>query len=229
MIYKNGKKIVSVYNGSTPIKRIYKGLSLVWKKSLLPIEYQQVEYVETTGTQYFDTGVPLKSSLKMIVDWVYKDASSGNSYTGGHIGSPGNRWLVGSQRNGNYYFAVGTSNLATEFAYGNRDVVEVYWADKASYVKVNGVKATNANFAGFALADEPNYTFYLSAVNRNGEPASIPKLTIYNCKFYQNDTLVRDYIPCYRKSDNVIGMYDLVEGEFYVNQGTGTFLKGRNI
>lgn len=196
------------------------------RQTILPEEYQQIEYVETTGANYFDTGVPLKSGLKMVVDWVYKDSSSGNSYTGGHIGSPGNRWLVGSQRNTYYYFAVGTSNIATEFKYGNRDIVEAYWEDKASYIKVNGVKPTSVNFANYALADEPTYTFYLGAVNRNGSPSSIPKLIIYGGKFYQDDVFLRDYVPCVRKSDNAIGLYDLVNSSFLAMSGSGSLLNG---
>ena len=38
---------------------------------------------------------------------------------------------------------------------------------------------------------------------------------IYYCKIYDSqDTLLRDYVPCYRKSDNKVGMYDMVEGTF---------------
>ena len=199
------------------------------KKQVLPNEYQQVEYIETTGTQYIDSGVPLKSGLKIVVDWIYKDADSGNSYTGGHIDSPGNRWLIGSQRqNNNYFFAVGTGNTTTGFKFGNRDIVEAYWANKDSYIKVNGVHSTSS-FNHLTLAEEPNYTFYMGAVNRNGTATLNPKLTIYNWKFYQEDVLIRDFMPCYRKSDNVIGMYDLVTGTFYTNNGTGTFLKGVDV
>ena len=46
--------------------------------------------------------------------------------------------------------------------------------------------------------------------------------------FYDGDTLIRNYIPCYRKSDNEIGLYDIVNNVFYTNQGTGVFLKGSN-
>ncbi len=46
---------------------------------------------------------------------------------------------------------------------------------------------------------------------------------------YDNGTLVRDFIPCYRKQDGVIGMYDLANDVFYTNAGTGTFLKGANV
>lgn len=36
-------------------------------------------------------------------------------------------------------------------------------------------------------------------------------------------------IPCYRKQDNVIGMYDSVSDTFYTNSGTGSFTKGIDI
>lgn len=48
-------------------------------------------------------------------------------------------------------------------------------------------------------------------------------------QFYDEDTLMIDLIPCYRKADNVIGMYDLVNDKFYTNEGTGTFLKGKDV
>ena len=50
----------------------------------------------------------------------------------------------------------------------------------------------------------------------------------YSFKIWKGDTLLRDFVPCYRKSDNVLGMYDIVEGEFYTNSGTGQFLAGPN-
>lgn len=40
---------------------------------------------------------------------------------------------------------------------------------------------------------------------------------------------MRNFIPCYRRSDNVIGLYDLVENKFYTNAGTGNFLKGPDV
>ena len=51
----------------------------------------------------------------------------------------------------------------------------------------------------------------------------IATLKIYSCQIYDNGTLVRNFIPVLRKSDNEIGMLDLVEGKFYTNAGTGKF------
>ena len=45
----------------------------------------------------------------------------------------------------------------------------------------------------------------------------------------ENDKLVRHFVPCYRNSDDEIGLYDLVNSVFYTNEGTVTFKKGNNI
>lgn len=55
------------------------------------------------------------------------------------------------------------------------------------------------------------------------------KMKLYNFKLYDSTTVVRDYIPCYRKGDGEIGLYELIEGRFLTNQGTGIFNKGRRL
>ena len=51
----------------------------------------------------------------------------------------------------------------------------------------------------------------------------------YYFKIYKNKKLIRHFIPCYRKSDGVIGLYDLVNDVFYTNSGTGEFEKGADV
>ena len=48
-------------------------------------------------------------------------------------------------------------------------------------------------------------------------------------KLYNANGLAYNLIPCYRKSDNAIGMYDTVSKTFYGNSGTGTFEKGPEV
>ena len=52
------------------------------------------------------------------------------------------------------------------------------------------------------------------------------KARIYKFDISENAVLVRSYIPCYRKSDNVIGMYDLINDVFHTNSGSGKFIYG---
>lgn len=55
----------------------------------------------------------------------------------------------------------------------------------------------------------------------------------WDCKLIQifdkNNVLIRNMIPCYRKSDGEIGMYDTINNIFYTNFGTGSFLKGNDV
>ena len=52
---------------------------------------------------------------------------------------------------------------------------------------------------------------------------------IYQLKFTVNGIVEADFVPCYRKSDNVAGMYDLIGKQFLTNAGTGTFTVGADI
>lgn len=65
--------------------------------------------------------------------------------------------------------------------------------------------------------------------NASGYPEELCKSRIYYVKIWDDTTLIRNYIPCYRKLDNVIGMYDIVNNVFYTNQGTGEFIAGGDV
>ena len=49
---------------------------------------------------------------------------------------------------------------------------------------------------------------------------------MYNLKITDGTNVIKNFVPCYRKSDNVAGLYDLVNNVFYTNQGTGNFIVG---
>ena len=49
---------------------------------------------------------------------------------------------------------------------------------------------------------------------------------MYYTKILDNGTLVRDFVPVIRKSDNKPGMWDKVTRTFYTNSGTDEFLYG---
>lgn len=52
---------------------------------------------------------------------------------------------------------------------------------------------------------------------------------LYYFYFNQDGTDVFNMVPCYRKADGEIGMYDLVSKTFFTNAGTGTFTKGAEV
>lgn len=62
--------------------------------------------------------------------------------------------------------------------------------------------------------------------NSSSRAGAIRQMTIYGVRISQGEEIIRDYVPCYRKSDGVIGLYDMCTGAFLTNAGTGTFTKG---
>lgn len=62
--------------------------------------------------------------------------------------------------------------------------------------------------------------------NNNGNRTSPFSGKIKEVKITNGTNVIRNFIPCYRKSDNEVGLYDLVNDVFYTNQGTGSFTYG---
>ena len=69
-----------------------------------------------------------------------------------------------------------------------------------------------------------NKTAYMF-VDRELRFSTLKNFDLSYCKIYENWTLIRDFVPCYRKSDNVIWLYDLVNNQFYTNSWSWTFTK----
>jgi hypothetical protein len=76
---------------------------------------------------------------------------------------------------------------------------------------------------------------YTIAISRRGTTKSWDvfywRWNYYYFNIYNRNTSTyeRQMIPCYRKSDNVIWMYDIVNWVFYTNNGSWTFTKWNDV
>ena len=113
------------------------------------------------------------------------------------------------------------SNITVlSFSDGNNHSIEL----SQSWIYQDGVLKQSVSSATFT--SPVNMTLF--ALNDNWTINSQSSYKLYSCKIYDNNTLVRDFVPCYRKSDNVIWMYDLVNNQFYTNSWSWTFAKWPN-
>ena len=77
-----------------------------------------------------------------------------------------------------------------------------------------------------------SYNLFLFCHNLQGNytvaPAGQGNTRIYSFIKKNNSTGVKsqEFIPCYRRADNVAGFYDMVNSTFITNSGTGTFTIG---
>ena len=184
----------------------------------VPQTYQQVEYIESTGTQWIYT--PFIQTQNHIYQEYYDiqfTTLETNQLLGYNAGA-----LLGIINN---YYTLGDSvNITT-----------------ASTSRFQGIVQTNTNngFAAQGTIDQYSATRIRNNFSQS-RTFCIGNLTaqesIYACKakyylikLYADSMKIAEFIPCYRKSDNVIGMLDLVNNVFYTNAGSGTFVKGNNV
>ena len=214
--------------GEEDIKDIHSGNTLVWDRDSvrLPKAFQEVKYIESSGTQRIDTWVA-PTDLKFWILWKFRivnmatsaliDLSNTTSTDNkrywfqfnGSNAKPQRSWIMYQQRwEDNWVINTSTDY---EFSYNYN------W--NASFI-VNWITKT-------WIATMPNFNIFCQNCNWSYQRFFTGRL--YRLQLYHNEELLRDFIPCYRKSDWVIWLYDLVNKQFYTNAWTGSFTKWPNI
>ena len=197
--------------------------------SQLPTEYQEVEYIQSSGTQYIDTGFVPNNNTEIMLVFTNTNDTTGNYYCIFGTRTTANNdntfalWIDTNRRFGAFYVAEGIGQSLTLFP-TSINVTEKHTATmKGRVAEIDSVSVTCP-----ATSSSPAYSFYIGACNTAGTADYFSKILIYESKIYNNEILVRDFVPCYRKADNVAGLYDLVTGTFFTNAGSGTFAVGSN-
>ena len=224
-----GNGVLTTENLNTELGKVFGEGKTVKESKVrrLPVEYEEVEYIESTGTQYIDTNY--KASNKTKVELTF---STVNSFTETSI--------IGARSDYRLNAFDFTLHCGGWYVYGNTEKQSS--ADFSNNIKYDVV--INNNTLQYKLSSDytfveinsfteqiftTDYPLYMFAENWKGSANFNSKVSIYSLKISENETLKKEFVPCCRKSDNKPGMYDLVEGKFYTNEGTGTFNKGEDI
>lgn len=181
--------------------------------------FQKVEYLESTGTQYIDTGIKCLQTMSCEIENNFKELV-GTQLFGAY--SPPKRTHYGIVNN-EVYMPTVQNSVTKEHTFRIDTGYHRYFLSSTVYKYDDEIIASG----GFEFTNSLN--FYLFARNNNESVTNYCKSKTTMAKFWNNNTLVRNFIPCYRKSDNKPGLYDLVENKFYTNQGTGEFIAGPEI
>ena len=190
------------------------------KKSELPRGYTELEYLESTGTQYIDTGyIPtINTNIKTRASVKYNSSNTPVALFGYLSGNnPYNRYAVQYQKNIIY-----CSKGKTETSNGTIDYTKMCnietQGDKYIYdgvtISVSPLDFSAANTLSIIL-----FARKTTNVNRHSKA----KMSYF--KIYENDKLVMDLIPCLN-SNNIPCMYDIVSRKTFYNKGTGEFIAG---
>ena len=121
------------------------------------------------------------------------------------------------QKNGGAGFA------AEGFTFTDGTILDIDWATSSTSTTITDSisNITYTHTFDTTITYSNNTTTLKLFQNGDAQKSSID---MYYYQIYDNDNLVRNYIPVLRTTDNTPGMYDLVNKVFYTNSGTGQFL-----
>ena len=179
--------------------------------------YQWLDYIQSSGTQYINTGLAENSvyGLKMVFE-VPNYAVAWQSLVSGTLDSG---FTIGTRDvdlTGFYVRLRGAEVLNSGALISGRATLVI----KNGTITVNG--AQKATYTSGKLSEKTGnlYIFANNALSRYGN------MKLYELEFYGSDGgVLRSYTPCVSPSGQV-GLYDKVTKRFYGNHGTGSFIAG---
>ena len=198
----------------------------VYSAGGLPNRYQQVEYLESTGAQYIDTGIIPTRDCKIELTLQYTSAEAWKWAFGVFVGEL--HWL--GLRTTNKSNTIDFLPFGGSVTKDGTTILEKhnYILDlKNKYYYVDGTRGS-LPWTNFYELDNI-YIFALNYTSGQTVPR-FSEVKMFEYIYYENDIKLQHFIPCYRKSDNKPGMYDLIGRKFYTNAGSGDdFILGPDV
>lgn len=177
-------------------------------KYKLPIGYQKVKYIESTGAQFIDHRRVFGSDYQFNFRFEFTKV---NGYYNifDHIGDPWGKNMLWVDEHGQF-------ESSRDFKYGHVQLkltdIKVVFKDNVQYVYIDEVISCKA-----PCDNNVNISF-LRRIIRN-ERSFVGRVFGYNA--IENGEKVIDIVPVLKEGNP--GLYDVVTGTFFPNIGSGKF------
>lgn len=196
---------------------------------LLPKGYTELEYLESSGTQYINTQHIPDTNTGLYSRYAYTTNSAGQSFG---VKQSNSQLLINAR------YALGASNgfgwnawaAANSNKYINPgDIIEcsVNWMNnrRATVIAPNRTDTWSVTQFGTSSTLQGVYTqpVYLFGLNNNGSMAESSPYRMFEARISRGAEIAANLIPALRKADGVAGMWDTVSKQFFANAGKGTF------
>lgn len=210
--------------GQTPVETSAPALmsaAALSSAPVLPSGYTALEYIQSSGTQYIDTGFKPQGSSRCVVDVDLVEATGFMGVFGGRTSNRRASFAMWQIQGGFRYDYSGNkpeiyrsnSGRMTIDANGGRFYIDGSLAASAS----DSTFSSTGNLILFSVS---------TGDNDGAIDPRMAKGKLYSCQIYDNGAQIRGFVPAKRDSDGAVGMYDTVGQSFYTNAGKGAFEAG---
>lgn len=181
--------------------------------------YEVLEYIESTGTQYIDTGVIPNQDTKVEMEVMFNDVTSIECLWCARGTSNANSFVMFKLQTNfrcDYNTTLGTIDSFTIIENTKYKVCmdknKAYVDDDLLYTHE---EATFTSPSSLTLM----MSYVASPTNNQ---SNFGHFKMYSCKIYDNGVLVRNFVPI-KTEKGAVGLLDQVNNLAYYNAGTGTF------
>ena len=189
---------------------------------------RKVEYLESSGSQWIDTGIIPTENTRFYI----KASTNGVPHHTGLFGSRNNgaasflSYIENSYGGDTNAIRVDvqniTGNTGKKWTENEAFTIDINCPNKK--LLINDEIISRYNSMSFTTTSEVTIGLF---ANHDGNNYMYPiSGKIYYCQIWDNDTLVRDFLPMISTEEGHIGeacLFDTVENKYYYNQGTGKF------
>lgn len=182
----------------------------------VPSEYQRVEYIRIKTNSYFDSGYVPTIAPKIITKIEIMTSTDAdlfgfaNNIAPSFIVNPTNYGTFWYERWGstNYTIIIKQIFKPTICEFGQNQIIDdtllktfpnTEWSTNTQTIRIGGARNTHSD------------------------------MKLYYCDIYDGTNLVCRFVPCRRKVDDTLGLYDSVNDVFLTNQGSGALECGPDV
>ena len=217
------------------MKRLVPFVALVAAAAFAETPAYYVEWIQTAGAQYINTGVNGKAGIQAEIDFQF--AAIGNSVVvlGSSAGTDATAMIpfraAPSKQHPAYQYGAASVAFAgtTAMTAGTRMLIHTSFKAGEQLITRDGAPYGTAGTSAADLADN-GYPMFLGGNNKKGKLDAASSIRVFSLKIWDASSgtatnLVRDFRPCV-DANGAIGMHDLVSGDIFRNAGTGVFTCG---
>lgn len=202
---------------------------------VLPKEYIKLNYIEGTGTQWIDTKYlcaddytpyRIKCRFKMTT---IPTATQFVFGTNGHsTGVENTLSLSVDVSRGKFVVSrLGKTGSGLRFSTLDTELHEFeYIFNEGSYFDKVFIEGSEQQASLTGVSSKRNMGLFGRLSEGTSISSNLAKCQIYSFELYGQTELHRKFVPAQRKSDGVIGLYDIITNTFLTNSGTGEFIGG---
>lgn len=182
--------------------------------TLLPDEYQEVEYIQPHNGASISFGVVAENNIGLELD-IQLLSLNNNISIFGDSGSNA-RFGLSEYPSGKYCPQFGTWHQTTA------PIILYQWQN---------IKLNYYNDGKFLLdgVEYGSYTNVFSGSDIVTETPSNRVLRFHRIALTRDVAVIVNSIPCYRKSDNEVGLFDVMGNRFLTNNASGYFEAGPDV